>query len=186
MTDTKLILREATLADEKAIREAIGLWIPSPGFQFLRGLDKGETFAQFLETCDKSKRGIDLAPGFVPDSTFFAFVGNEVVGRSNLRHELNDHLAQVGGHIGYGVLPKFRRLGYATEILKQTLAFARQLGLSKALVTCDDDNIGSLRAIERCGGVLENKIEVNSPQHPTGTAKTEVKTVKRRYWIQLK
>jgi predicted acetyltransferase len=47
-----------------------------------------------------------------------------------------------------------------------------RLGLDRVLVTCDDDNIGSIKTIEHNGGVLENVI--SGP---------DVGTPKRRYWI---
>jgi predicted acetyltransferase len=71
-------------------------------------------------------------------------------------------------------VPEFRRRGYATAMLRQSLDVARQrLGLTRALVTCDDDNVGSIRTIERNGGVLENVITM------------DVDVPKRRYWIDL-
>jgi len=58
-------------------------------------------------------------------------------------------------------------------MLRQGLEVIRDLGIQRALVTCDDDNPGSIRTIERCGGVLENTIPIS------GAAP------KRRYWIDL-
>jgi predicted acetyltransferase len=81
----------------------------------------------------------------------------------------------VGGHIGYVVVPEFRRQGYATSILRLSLKIARdKLGISRVLVTCDDDNRGSIRTIEKNGGILENII--NGP---------DLDTPKRRYWIDV-
>ena len=37
----------------------------------------------------------------------------------------------------------------------------RKLGIPRVLMTCDKDNIGSAKSIQRNGGVLENEIEVN-------------------------
>jgi predicted acetyltransferase len=99
-------------------------------------------------------------------------VDGKIVGRGNIRHELNDFLRQFGGHIGYGVLPQYRRRGYATEILRQAIPLAHKLGIKPILVTCDDNNVGSIKTIENCGGVLENAV-------PQG----ENKPLKRRYWI---
>ena len=55
----------------------------------------------------------------------------------------------------------------------QALEIARdRLGIDPVLITCDDDNIGSIKVIERNGGVLENIV--------TGP---DVPRPKRRYWI---
>jgi predicted acetyltransferase len=111
----------------------------------------------------------------VPSTFLFAFAGPRIVGRVAIRHELNDSLLRIGGHIGYAVLPVFRRRGYATEILRQSIVIAcQEFGLTRVLLTCDDDNIGSIRTIEKNGGVLENLV--------TGP---DVTAPKRRYWIAV-
>jgi nicotinamidase-related amidase len=102
-----------------------------------------------------------------------AEVDGEIVGRTSIRHRLNDFLATEGGHIGYAVLAEHRRRGYATEILRQSLAIAAGLGIDRVLVTCDDDNTASATVIERCGGVFED--------HVVG----EGGVLMRRYWIDL-
>ena len=83
-------------------------------------------------------------------------VDDTVVGRVSLRHELTPWLLEVGGHIGYAVRPSARRRGYATAALARVLPVAADLGIDPALVTCDEDNIGSRKAIEANGGVLED------------------------------
>jgi predicted acetyltransferase len=108
-------------------------------------------------------------------STFlFAFVSGRIIGRVSIRHFVNAFLERAGGHIGYVVVPEFRRRGYATLILGQALQIAdEKLGISRVLVTCDGDNLGSIRTIEKCGGVLENIISGPDLEKP-----------KRRYWIE--
>jgi predicted acetyltransferase len=66
----------------------------------------------------------------------------------------------VGGHIGFCVLPVYRRHRYATEILRQSLVITRTLWLSDLLVTCDESNVGSRKVIESCGGALESVVSV--------------------------
>ena len=83
---------------------------------------------------------------------------DNLAGRAFIRHELNDFLFNVGGHIGYGVKPSYRRRGFATAILRQSLTHIHRLGVTEALGTCDEDNLGSIKVIESQGGILEDYV----------------------------
>ena len=72
------------------------------------------------ERLDASK-GINLKPGFVPDTYYFLWNDNEIVGLFKIRHYLNDFLRTGPGHIGYGILPKYRNKGYASKGLALAL-----------------------------------------------------------------
>lgn len=112
--------------------------------------------------------------GRVPDTTRFCLDldRNRLVGAVNIRHYLNEGLLQTGGHIGDGIRPGERRKGYGTAMLGLALEECRRLGITRVLVTCDVDNIGSRKCIERNGGVLENEVEEDG-------------SMTRRYWIAL-
>jgi predicted acetyltransferase len=139
---------------------------------FLHYYEEGMPFARYLEILDERARGENLAPDHVPSTFLVAFDASRIVGRVSIRHQLNDRLLRVGGHIGYVVVPEFRRRGYATAILRRSLEIAHErLGIARVLVTCDDDNIASIRTIEKNGGVLEDVI-----------AGPDLRP-KRRYWI---
>lgn len=113
--------------------------------------------------------------GRVPDSVFFLLdeEKNRLLGAVNIRHYLNAALLQEGGHIGAGVRPSERRKGYATEMIRLALIECKKLGIDRALVTCDKENVGSAKAIVKNGGVLENEF-VNSDGE-----------VEQRYWIKI-
>jgi len=98
----------------------------------------------------------ELPEGIVPCTYFWITDGPDVVGFLALRHTLNDWLLNEGGHIGYGVRPSRRRQGHASRALELSLGAAADLGIDRALVTCDEDNVGSRGTIERCGGVYED------------------------------
>ncbi len=115
-----------------------------------------------------------LPPGLVPETVLWLVDGAEFIGRISIRHELNESLRTIGGHIGYAIRPSRRRQGWGTTILRLALPETRALGLRRVLVTCDADNIGSRKIIEANGGRLEN--EITLPGEPTP---------KRRYWIDL-
>ena len=108
-----------------------------------------------------NRKGINLKKGWVPQTLYWAMVGNKFVGVVKLRHRLNKKLMTQGGHIGYSVVSSERRKGYATEMLHLALKKAKNLGIKKVLVTCDKNNIGSRKVIEANGGVLENKVKTD-------------------------
>jgi predicted acetyltransferase len=143
-----------------------------PPFTFLLGYDPGEPWSTYLGSLHAVRQGVDLRTGEVPATFLLAWVGGELVGRTSIRHELNEHLGTYGGHVGYGVVPAHRHRGYATEILRQSVVIARSVGVTDVLVTCDEHNTGSAQTIERCGGVLDSIID-----QPDGGPR------KRRYWI---
>ncbi len=125
-------------------------------FSFLLGWEPTMSWSAYLEFLEDQRRGVKLSPYQVPGYQLVADVNGEIVGRASLRFELNEFLAERGGHIGYGVAPVHRRRGYATEILRQALIIIRAEGVDAVLVTCAQDNDGSSRAIECNGGVLES------------------------------
>ncbi len=109
-----------------------------------------------VERLAREARGEGLPEGFVAHSAYWLVLeGTSVVGVSNLRHELTPFLRHEGGHIGYGVRPSARGKGFATEMLRQTLARAAELRLERVLIACDADNEPSVKTIVRNGGVLE-------------------------------
>lgn len=166
-----LVLRDPLPTDEAQVLAAQSE-LAEDGFNFALS-HPDQTWEQYLDKVERDSVGVDLFPGRVPATMLFAAAGNHIVGRVHIRHELTPALLEKGGHIGYCVLPAHRRRGYATEMLRQGLEVARSLGIELVLVTCDDNNPGSIGTIERCGGVLENTVTVE------GSAPW------RRYWIDL-
>lgn len=136
-------------------------------------LKPGHTWEEYVAGTEHQRTALNLPPGRVPATMLVALLGQDIVGRVHIRHALNDELRAVGGHIGYAVRPAFRRRGYAVQLLLQGLRVCRDLGIQRALVTCDADNPSSIATIERCGGVLEDVVS------------TPCSSAKRRYWIDV-
>lgn len=94
-------------------------------------------------------------------SHFYWLVDEEndtFIGEISIRHRLTEALERYGGHIGYGVRYSCWNKGYGTEMLRLALEKAKGLGLSRILITCDDDNPASARVMEHNGFVLKDKI----------------------------
>ncbi|MEO1057463.1 MAG: GNAT family N-acetyltransferase [Actinomycetota bacterium] len=165
----RLDLRPVRPTDEQVVRDAHEQ-LRTDNFEFALGLDNDMTWADYIELLDQ--RLTEPPEPWVPSTFLLAAVDGDIVGRTSIRHRLNDYLQEVGGHIGFGVLPMQRRRGYATEILRQSIVIARSHGVDRVLVTCDEDNTASAQVITRCGGVLENIVD-----DPLGGPPTQ------RYWI---
>jgi len=152
-----MILRELVLEDRDRFDRAVTAFHESdPGWPFAYWYTPGGDFHAFLMRMRRLREGRDLPPGRV-QSTFLVAVGeDQILARASIRHRLDAALLDRGGHIGFGVVPSHRRRGVATEVLRECIAIARTLGLARALLTCDADNVASRATIERCGGRLED------------------------------
>jgi len=168
-------LIEGSLALKDAYRDYITEWVES-GEKIVPMAASGTdlTYDALLERWAFFKSDRAYEKGFVPSTTYF-FVDDDgiILGALDFRHTLNEHLKISGGHFGYGVRPSARGKGLAYQMVLLALEYAREMGLDKVLITCNDDNIGSYKTIERAGGLLENKTVHDG-------------FLTRRYWITLK
>ena len=173
-----LKLRRLESTDETAIKKALEGFPNSATFSFVapRFNAADVPFVTFLSALHLAEIRKSLESDVVNETLFFGFASNgSIAGRIAIRHELNEALLKIGGHIGYGIVPSMRGQGYASEILALALPFCRsELRLDRVLLTCDDDNFASIRTIEKSGGVLENKLLEDG-----------MRIAKRRYWIDL-
>ncbi|MCC6323238.1 GNAT family N-acetyltransferase [Candidatus Nomurabacteria bacterium] len=122
-------------------------------------LKKIDDFKVYIKRARDNRNGFNLPKGRVPSTTYWAVVGNKIVGRVDIRHKLNKNLRVIGGHIGYTVVPSERQKGYGTQMLACALPIAKKLGIKNALVTCNATNIASKKIIEHNGGKLINKVK---------------------------
>ena len=139
-----------------------------------RYVQDAEDFAGFLLRVREDAEGSSRSPGRVPSSLFWLVQDSRILGSSRFRHELTPELQREGGNIGYDIRPSARGQGFGTILLRLTLERAAASGLDCVRITCDADNIASIRVIEKNGGVLD----AEAPSHDRDT-------VIRQYWIPL-
>jgi predicted acetyltransferase len=109
-----------------------------------------------------SEKGINLKPGYVPGTYFLLWEDDHIVGCFNVRHYLNSFLEQGAGHIGYYILPQYRRRGFAKLGLSLALKeivklddFDKERG--EVYLSCAKDNIGSLKTMLANNGYIHHE-----------------------------
>lgn len=111
---------------------------------------------RYIEACRREENRETVRRGMVP-ATQFLYVSpktEQLIGMISVRHELNDALKRLGGHIGYSIRPSMRGRREAPAMLDLALAFCRkELGLTSVMVSCHADNPASEHTILSCGGV---------------------------------
>ncbi|MFA6963703.1 MAG: GNAT family N-acetyltransferase [Patescibacteria group bacterium] len=167
--------RKLTQKDENAYNIYIGEFLDAGEEVIPRSIFKTNlSFKQWLKQRHDFEKGINLPVDRVKATTFFLIRKHDgkILGALDLRHELTEHLLKFGGNIGYGVAPSERKKGYANYMLATALPICKGLGLEKVLITCNKENTGSARTIQKNGGVLENEVDYDG-------------VTRQRYWIDL-
>lgn len=132
-------------------------------------------FSHYVSTLNDQALGLNLPKFYVPCSHFWLLTESKAIaGVIRVRHRIdNEFLSLEAGHIGYDIAPGFRRKGMGKVMLSLALKEAKFLGLTKVLITADEDNIASRKIIEANGGVFDRI--VNGKVFPEPIA---------RYWVE--
>jgi predicted acetyltransferase len=133
-----------------------------------------EGFDAHLARLADDARGRNLVGPRVPSTEWWLVEGGRWIGDVSIRHWLNEKLEHMGGHIGYAIRPTERGKGYGNLVMELGMVKARELGIARALLTCDDGNAPSIHIIERHGGVLQDTVMREKESGLT-----------RRYWVDL-
>ena len=124
-----------------------------------------------------AKKEQGLTPGYPKGYHYWAVDGDKFIGEFQLRTELTDEVMTGMGSVGYSVRLTEQGKGYGKEILRQGFDIARNHNLDKVLLNINDTNIISIHICESLGGILMDKIMVNT--------EGEGEHLMRRYWIYL-
>lgn len=174
MTASKLVRPDS---DYKAsFLEALKEYHAEGRYDFLSVNDLHTDFEPYVKALN-SDRGTPHQPLQewvvpVPETVAWLVKDDKYLGAVTIRHRLNWHLEKWGGHLHFIIRPSMRGKGFGRKILLKALPIANYLGIDKALVTLDPNNLAGRRVVESCGGKLEDEISATD-QFPARV----------RYWI---
>ena len=158
-----LYLKETNLEDaEKEYVFITRLPINENGFMNqYHGIEKDEFINQVLPQMMNHAKGIDLAEGHVPMTTFFLWENDSIVGLFRVRHYLNDFLRNGAGHIGYGIKKEDRGRGLATKGLALAIEKAKAMIKEEEIyMSVHCNNPASLRVQEKNGAYIHHSDDV--------------------------
>ncbi|MBR2121375.1 MAG: GNAT family N-acetyltransferase [Lachnospiraceae bacterium] len=70
---------------------------------------------------------VHMPDWFVPETYYYLWEGDRLIGEFRIRHYLTDALRNGAGHIGYSIRKDERGHGYGTAGLKLTIEIARDI-----------------------------------------------------------
>ena len=117
-------------------------------------------FGAYLAKVNDFTQGRNLPEGYVQSSTLWLMDHDEIVGVTNIRHNLNDAIEYCGGHIGLSIKPSQRRKSLGKTLMQMSIdLLTNNLGVEIIHIHCHQTNISSSKTIQACGGELESVID---------------------------
>ena len=156
-----LELRKVNYEDLEEEYDAISSIQSEKGFENeYYGISKEEFENTVIPKLLDQSEGKNLKPGRVPSTYFFLWDDDKIVGIFKIRHCLNEVLAKGSGHVGYGILPKYRGMGYASKGLKLAIEICEDLILEdEVYMSVYKDNIASLKVQQKNGAYIAGETE---------------------------
>lgn len=119
----------------------------------------GCTFEEFrdelISKAISQEEGNGLPEGWVPQTVYFLWDDDKIVGMYKCRHYLNEVLRNSHGHIGVGILPDARGKGYGEKGLKLAIEeLSKIIPEDEIYLEAYKDNIASIKMQQKCGAKI--------------------------------
>lgn len=153
----RLLLRPLQLADAEAMFEYTS--VPE-NFRFLRrephvSVEEDRIFIQ--NVLDGYRQHREFVWGIC------IYGENRLIGTCRL---FDFHLDEMTCEVSYLIHPKLHGCGIATEAVTRLVQYTfEELTFQKVYARCVDQNIGSVRVMQKCGMKLEKNLPHHSEQH---------------------
>lgn len=105
---------------------------------------------------------VGMPEWFVPETYYYLWDGQVLVGEYRIRHYLTEALKVGAGHIGYSIKKEFRGRGYGTKGLAMVLDIAREIVPEDEIyLRVLKSNIPSFKAINSNGAYIADEDETH-------------------------
>lgn len=174
MSASKLV--KPSIEYKESFLEALKEFQLEGRYKFLDHEEISKNFENFVEDLNTGKRHMHkpyadwVEP--VPETVLWMVKEKEFIGAFNIRHRLNWHLEKWGGHVNFLIRPTMRRKGFGKKILQKGKPCVCHLGIDRALITIDPDDVTAKHVIEFCGGEFQDE-----------TPQTNQFPARARYWM---
>ncbi|MBQ2406739.1 MAG: GNAT family N-acetyltransferase [Lachnospiraceae bacterium] len=105
---------------------------------------------------------VDMPEWFVPETYYYLWDEQVLVGEYRIRHYLTEALKVGAGHIGYSIKKEYRGKGYGTKGLAMVLDIAREIVPEDEIyLRVLKSNIRSFKAINSNGAYIADEDETH-------------------------
>ena len=117
-------------------------------------IDDFDSFYKFIKSLENKE---NLPNGYVISYNYLIMENYEIVGVLSIRFDTNDLILNKAGHIGYGIIKRKRRKGYATKAMLFAMEELKKENFKDCIVTTHKNNIASQKTIIKCGGIFQRE-----------------------------
>ena len=104
---------------------------------------------------------VNMPDWFVPETYYYLWDGDVLVGEFRIRHYLTEALKTGAGHIGYSIKKEYRGRGYGTKGMALTLELAKKIVPEEEIyLRVNKDNPASLKVMLKNGGRIDHEDEM--------------------------
>ena len=126
------------------------------------GVSPEEYTEKVLPALISYEHPVNMPEWFVPETYYYLWDGDHLVGEFRIRHHLTEALRKGAGHIGYSIRKDERSKGYGTAGLKLALQFAKQIVPEDEIyLRVNKDNIASQKVMLKNGAYIADEDETH-------------------------
>lgn len=126
------------------------------------GISYEEYMGKVLPELMMHENPVNMPDWFVPETYYYLWDDDILVGEFRIRHYLTDALKTGAGHIGYSIKKEYRGRGYGTKGMALTLELAKEIVPEEEIyLRVLKSNIPSFKVITKNGAYVAGEDETH-------------------------